>query len=514
MFGREHSSSHEPDGSGPAPYPDQGKLIATSSGRRLSFRRAPRWFRAVTALVSVLLVGAVAFGGYWAWRLQSNIVTSDLSAGGQRSEGAVNDSTDRLQVLVLGTDTRSGANGQYGTEDQSSGYGQSDVMMLLDISADNSHVNVISLPRDLLVDVPACTDKKTNQKYPEQKDAQINSAMAQAGIGCAVDTVNKLTGLEVDHFMMADFNAVKELSNAVGGVEVCVSDAVDDPDSGLRLPKGTSQVQGDQALAFLRTRHGFANGGDLGRIKAQQAFLGSLTRKLKSDGTLGNPQKMLTIADTVTKNLTVDSGIASAPALLTIANRLKNIDPANVNFITVPTVPAADPNRLSLDEPAASNFFAGLRRSADLTQPAPAGTESAPPTVPSAPAYDKSLQPITVANGTNVAGRSTAIAATLTSAGFTKVNRVQGPPRTQTMVYFSSGFADVAADVAALVGLPASSVQQVTNVQGVQLYAGEDFATGDKPAPAPAPANSGDSSGTVVAQTAQDQTCQAANPAG
>ncbi|WP_255771726.1 LCP family protein [Pseudarthrobacter sulfonivorans] len=512
MFGREHSPRHEPDGSGPAQYPGQGNLVATSSSRRFSFRRAPRWFKAVTAVVAVLLVGAIAFGGYWAWRLQSNIDSADLSAGGQRSEGAVNDSTDRLQVLILGTDTRSGANGQYGTEDQSAGYGQSDVMMLLDISADNNHVNVISLPRDLLVDIPACTDKKTNKKYPEQKDAQINSAMAQAGIGCAVDTINKLTGLEVDHFMMADFNAVKELSNAVGGVDVCVSDAVDDPLSGLHLPKGTSQVQGDQALAFLRTRHGFANGGDLGRIKAQQAFLGSLTRKLKSEGTLGNPQKMLSIADTVTKNLTVDSGLASAPALLTIANRLKNIDPANVNFITVPTVPAADPNRLALDEPAAANFFAALRKSADLTQPAPAGTESAPPAAPSVPAYDKSLQPITVANGTSVSGRSTAIAATLTSAGFTKVNRVQGPPRTQTMVYYSAGFEDVAADVAALFGLPASSVQQVTNVQGVQLYAGEDFATGDKPTPAPSA--SGDSSGGVVAQTAQDQTCQAANPLG
>jgi LCP family protein required for cell wall assembly len=458
--------------------------------------------------VAVLFLGVVAFGGYWAWRLQSNISTSDLSAGGQRSEGAVNDSTDRLQILVLGSDTRSGNNSQYGTADQSSGYGQSDVMMLLDIAADNNHVNVISFPRDLLVDIPACTDNKTNQHYNEQRSAMINSAMAQAGIGCAVDTVNKLTGMEVDHFMMADFNAVKELSNAVGGVDVCVSAAVNDPESGLHLPKGTSQVQGDQALAFLRTRHGFANGGDLGRIKAQQEFLGSLTRKLKSEGTLGNPEKMLSIADTVTKNLTVDSGLASVPSLLTIANRLKNIDPANVNFITVPNVPSpADPNRLALDEPAASNFFAALRNSPDLTQAAPTTTPSQAPS-PAAPAYDKSLQPITVANGTGVTGRSTAIAELVTQAGFTKVTRVQGAAQPQTMVYYSAGFADVAADVAARFGLPATSVQQVANIHGVQLYAGEDFVSGDKPTlPTADP-------GSVVAQTAQDQTCQAANPTG
>ncbi|MCX2746749.1 LCP family protein [Arthrobacter sp. MI7-26] len=505
---RHDAPNPESGQSAPVAYPGQGKLATRS--RRFSYRRAPRWFKITSAVVAVLLLAVVAFGGYWVWRLQSNISTSALGAGGHRSEGPADDRKDRLQILILGTDTRTGKNGQFGTTDQSSGYGQSDVMMLLDISADNNHVNVISLPRDLLVDVPACTDSKTGQHYAERQNAMINSAMAEAGIGCAVDTVNKLTGLEMDHFMMADFNAVKELSNAVGGVDVCVSSAVNDPDSGLHLPKGTSQVQGDQALAFLRTRHAFADGGDLGRIKAQQAFLGSLTRKLKADGTLGNPQKMLGIADTVTKNLTVDDGLSSVPALLTIADRLKNIDPAKVNFITLPNVPAAsDPNRLDLDQPAAGNFFAALKQSADLSQPAASAAPSPAPTTetPKA-AYNKALQPITIANGTGVSGRSQEIAALLSSGGFTKVARIQGDARPQTMVYYGAGFADVAADVAAMFGLPAASVQQVPSVQGVQLYAGQDFATGSKPTlPAPKPND-------VVAQTAQDQTCQATNPAG
>ncbi len=177
-----------------------------------------------------------------------------------------------------------------------------------------------------------------------------------------MDTVNKITGLEIDHFMMADFNAVKELSNAVGGVEVCISDAVYDPDSRLRLPAGNSQVQGEQALAFLRTRHAFADGGDLGRIKAQQGFLSSLTRKIKDDGTLSDPQKMLKIADVVTQNLTVDDGLASVPSLLTIGNRLKDIDISKVAFVAVPTTPApADPNRLAVAEPAG---IPALRRAA------------------------------------------------------------------------------------------------------------------------------------------------------
>lgn len=503
MVSRNDVLRPEPGATAPAAYPGQGTLVARS--RRFSHRRAPRWFKITSATAAVLLLAVVAFGGYWAWRLQSNITTFALGAGAQRTEGPVNDRTDRLQILVLGTDTRTGQ--QLGSEDQSSGYGQSDVMMLLDISADNNHVNVISLPRDLLVDIPPCTDQKTGRAYGQRRDAMINSAMAQAGIGCAVDTVGKLTGVEIDHFMMADFNAVKELSNAVGGVEVCVSSAVSDADSGLRLPAGTSQVQGDQALAFLRTRYAFADGGDLGRIKAQQAFLGSLTRKLKSEGTLGSPQKMLGIADTVTRNLTVDDGLASVPALLTIGDRLKNIDPAKVNFITVPVVPAAaDPNRLQLDQPAADNFFAALRRSADLRQPAPNQTPTTPPS--EAPGYDKALQPVTVANGTAVGGRSQDIAALLASGGYTNLARIQAQPRKQTMIYYGPGFDDVADDIAAMFAIPAANAQQVSSVTGIHLYAGEDFATGNKPViPSPPPSD-------VITQTAQDQSCQATNPFG
>ncbi len=228
-----------------------------------------------------------------------------------------------------------------------------------------------------LVDIPKCTDKKTGASYPARSGVMINEAMAEAGIGCAVDTVNKLTGLEIDHFMMADFNAVKELSNTVGGVEVCISDAVYDPDSRLRLPAGTSSVKGEMALAFLRTRHAFADGGDLGRIKAQQGFLSSLTRKIKDDGTLSNPAKMLNIADTVTQNLTVDDGLASVPSLLTIGNRLKDIDIGKVAFVAVPTTPAAsDPNRLEIAEPAGSQLFTALQKDIDLTDPTAPATPS------------------------------------------------------------------------------------------------------------------------------------------
>jgi LCP family protein required for cell wall assembly len=464
-------------------------------------------------------VGVLAFGAYWTIRLQANLTTASLGAGNTKSEGSVNESTDRMQILVLGSDTRDGKNSQYGSVDDSTGYGHSDVMMLLDISADNTRVNVISFPRDLLVDIPKCKDPETGTEYPAHTN-MINAAMSEAGIGCAVDTVNKLTGMETDHFMMADFNAVKELSNAVGGVDVCISDAVYDPDSKLRLPQGTSTVQGEQALSFVRTRHAFGDGGDLGRIQAQQAFLSSLTRKIKDDGTLSNPPRMLGIADAITKNLTIDDGLASIPTLLTVGNRLKNIDVGKVAFVAVPTVPAElDPNRLQLAEPAASQLFAAMRKNIDLTDPTaepdasaePGASASAEPTAdPAAPAYDKSLQPVTVANGSGVLARTQEILQALAAGGFTQLDQLGARPVATTAVYYGPGFADVAADVAALLGIPAAQVLPVAGVAGVQVYLGTDFAAG---VPAGTAGGQVQLPSDIVNQTAGDTVCQQANPA-
>ena len=475
----------------------------------------PVWLKIVTGILSLVMIGALAFAGFWFVRLQSNISKAPLNAGGGGTDAPVSDATGRMQILILGSDTRDGLNGEYGTSDDSKGYGKSDVMMLMDISEDNKRVSVISFPRDLLVDIPECKDEKTKQTFPARSGVMINEAMGEAGIGCAVDTVNKLTGLTVDHFMMADFNAVKELSNAVGGVDVCISDAVYDPDSRLRLPKGTSAVQGEMALAFLRTRHAFADGGDLGRIRAQQGFLSSLTRKIKDEGTLSDPGRMLKIADVVTQNLTVDEGLASVPSLLTIGNRLKDIDISKVAFVAVPTTPAlVDPNRLQIAEPAGPQLFSALQRDIDLTDPT-APTTPAPSETPSAastetatplPPYDKAVQPVTVANGSGLPGRSQEIVQALVSGGFTQTGRFEAVAVDQSVVYYGTGFQDVAADVAAQLGIPAAQILPAPAVSGVQVYLGTDFTSGTTYGAKVALPDD------IVNQTAGDATCQQANP--
>ncbi|UKA64998.1 LCP family protein [Arthrobacter sp. FW306-05-C] len=522
--GRDGRDNEADLSAGPGPVSRHANGGAVGAARHLGpLRGMPLWLKTVTGVVALVLVGAIAFGGFWLFRLQNNISKAPLNAGGENTEAAGNDATGRLQILILGSDTRDGKNSEYGTSDDSTGYGKSDVMMLMDISEDNKRVNVISFPRDLLVDIPDCKDRKTGKDYPARTGVMINEAMSEAGIGCAVDTVNKLTGMQVDHFMMADFNAVKELSNAVGGVDVCISDAVYDPDSRLRLPAGTSSVQGEMALAFLRTRHAFADGGDLGRIKAQQGFLSSLTRKIKDEGTLSDPAKMLKIADVVTRNLTVDDGLASVPTLLTIGTRLKDIDISKVAFVAVPTTPApVDPNRLVIAEPAGAQLFSALRKNVDLTDPnapaSPSPSETASPsptpteTAPPVPPYNKGIQPVTVANGSGVSGRAQEIVQALVAGGFTQTSQFLAQPVAKTAVYYGNGFADVAADVAALLGIPATLMIPAPGVSGVQVYVGSDFTSGTT-------YGGGASGGTapalpqdIVNQTAGDKVCQQANP--
>jgi hypothetical protein len=192
---------------------------------------------------------------------------------------------------------------------------------------------------------------------------------------------------------------------------------------------------------------------------------------------------------------------------------LKDIDVSKVAFVSVPTQEAAvNRNRLELVEPQASQLFAALRADLDLTTPGatstPSTTGSAAPqptaTTPVVPAYDKAIQPVAVANGSGVAARAQEMMAVLTGNGFTQAVSYLANPVDQTVVYYGAGFADVAADVATLYGIPAAQVQQAPGVAGVQLYVGTDFASGTAYGATSVPSD-------VVNQTAKDAVCQQVN---
>lgn len=287
--------------------------------------------------MAFVLVAVSAAGYLYVKHLNDNItsVSDDgASTGGFSKDKAIN-------LLVIGTDKRTGK-GNEGYGDTGS-VGHADTNILLHISKDRSNATALSIPRDLIVDVPDCPTEQadgTQKVIPGTTDVRFNTSLGQDGrtASCTVRTVTELTGITPDNFMVADFNAVKTLTDAVGGVDVCLAKDIDDSDSHLKLSKGTHNISGETALAFVRTRHSVGFGGDLSRIQLQQQFLSALMRKLSSNSTLSSPTKLLKLAEVGTKALTVDSQLDSIGKLKDLGLELGKLNPKNLTFTTVPVV--------------------------------------------------------------------------------------------------------------------------------------------------------------------------------
>jgi LCP family protein required for cell wall assembly len=312
-------------------------------GRRRGRNQPPRKSKAKKILLwtggGMALVLVVVAGGAYAYlqHLAGNVQTQDV--GTSAKSGFSKD--EAFNLLIIGTDKRTGA-GNSGYGDKNS-VGHADTNILLHVSKDRTNATALSIPRDLIVDVPECRTKKpdgTEEIINGTDDVRFNTSLGQSdrNPGCTMDTVKAVTGITVDHFMMADFNAVKTLTTAVGGVEVCLAKNVDDANSHLKLSAGKHVIEGEQALAFVRTRHSFGNAGDLDRIKVQQQFIGSLIRKMSSSDTLTSPTKLFKLAEAATKALTVDTGIGHVNTLKDMALELKKVPTKNITFTTVPVL--------------------------------------------------------------------------------------------------------------------------------------------------------------------------------
>lgn len=490
----------------------------------------------------------VALAGSIVFQLQSNIkreplnlaVVSPLNIKPILPDRDV--AVDPTNILILGTDTRKG-NGEYGREEDSSGYGSSDVMLLLHLYADKKSATVVSFPRDLMAPLPSCQNPETGVISASLPTAQLNNALKTDGPGCTVAAISELTGLTIDHMMLADFNAVKELSKTIGGVEVCVTQAVDDEKSGLKIPAGVSEVEGEQALSFLRTRSAFGDGSDLGRIRAQQSFLASLARKVTSNDTLTDIPKLYSIANTITKNLTVDEGLAEIPELVKIADRMKKLDLGKVQFITVPTEPyVADPNRVQIIPQEAEPIFASLEKdilvgtetientpmpttdaeptaepTLDGTTPAigeetMASTElpieipleegSTPSPSETAPVkIDPSLINVNIENRSGKDNRSEEVQALLKTIGYIATVGEESQKLPSSQVLYAYGDKELALQVASDLGIAASQVQHSLDVTMVTVSIGSDFTSGNKIY------SSSELDPSLQGQTASDVTC-------
>ncbi|MFD0401792.1 LCP family protein [Kitasatospora sp. NPDC127121] len=486
----------ESAGTGTADVPGPGRRDsrrrAAAAAKRTRRRRALKWTAGAGALVMVAGCG----GAYYLYQhFNSNLTSVKVQLGNEEERPKA--AGDALNILVLGTDSRQGLGREYGNEGN---VGHADTTLLFHISKDRSNATAISIPRDLMVPIPEC-QSGSGKKIPGSARDMFNNSLGQEGRdpGCTWKTVEKMTGIRVDHFVQVNFEAVKTLSSAVGGVEVCAAKDINDKDSHLKMSKGRHVVQGDEALAFVRTRHAVGFGGDLTRIPLQQQFISSMIRKIKSDDTLTSPSKLYKLADAATKALTVDSGIGSVDKLKDLALDLSKVDTKNITFATVPVLDdPKDKDRLVLKQPDAGQLFsmvAGDRSLTETAAPADAAT-AAPETAPAtptaaAPTVDPKDVRVTVRNGSGTRGQSGPTVEKLRTKGFAKATPAPDAPVTATTtVSFPTGQDAAAAALAAALGLPGDAVRPDPKADPkgpLVLVLGKDVLAAPAAAPTEAP---------------------------
>ncbi|WP_406304718.1 LCP family protein [Streptomyces sp. NBC_00885] len=320
------------------------------------------WLRWAALGTSVVVLAAAGVGWWFYRKLDANITTDTTAAAELRTyekERPRPVSLEAQNILLLGSDTRSGAgNSKYGRDD--GGSQRSDTTILLHIAADRQSATAMSVPRDLMVDIPSC--RKPDGTRTKPQFAQFNWAFEFGGAACTIRTVEGFTGIRIDHHMVVDFRGFKAMVDAVHGVEVCLKEPIDDADAHLRLRAGKQKLNGEQALGFVRARKSIGNGSDTERMERQQQFLGALVKKVQSNGVLLNPIRLYPVLDAATKSLTTDPGLDSLRDLYDLTRSIRNVPTEKVQFLTVPRQPySADPNRDELVEPEASELFKRLR---------------------------------------------------------------------------------------------------------------------------------------------------------
>ncbi|MGW0468013.1 LCP family protein [Streptomyces sp. NPDC003027] len=313
------------------------------SGRR---RKPPAKGRRAATVAAWSAAGLVLVGGsglgYVYLKLNGNLEGVDINAqlGTDRPKNLDNGSMD---ILVLGSDSRSGDNAAYGTDE---GGARSDTAMVVHVYEGHRKASVVSIPRDTLIDRPECADGQGAAVAGESR-AMFNTAYEVGGPACAVKTVESMSGIRMDHYVEVDFTGFKKLIDKLGGVEITTTRPIQDTKSHLDLTPGTHTLDGEQSLGLVRTRKSVGDGSDLGRIQLQQAFVKAFIDQVKDVGVLTHPKKLLDIADTATKAITPDSELDSVNELMSFAKGLGGLGAEDVHMITMPVeYDPADPNRV------------------------------------------------------------------------------------------------------------------------------------------------------------------------
>ena len=488
------------DPSPPAPWlPGRrrtGPADAPPSRPRTLLRRLR--LAAVAASALVLLVNGTAWGLYR--DLTGGIVTTNVIGTGSNS--------GPQDILLVGVDSRTDAQGnplprevleQLHTGGDNPGVLNSDTIILLHVPAGGGAAVAYSIPRDSYVDIPGYRLDKINAAYPAvqaltaerlvgegvRDRARIDAESAEAGRTALIRAVERLTGVTVDHYAEINLLGFYNLTRAIGGVDVCLKKAVDEPLSGAHLPAGPSTVSGAEALAFVRQRHGLPE-GDLSRIRRQQVFLAAVADKVLAGGTLTDPAKLAGLVQVAQQSVVLDAGWD----LLAFARQASDIAAGNLEFLTVPTggtetnargsVVLVDPAqvRTFVEQHTAARDDAARRAREAADAPAPP-----PPLTIEAPHYV-----VHVRNGSGVNGLAGQVLDRLTALGFVR-GTMDNAPDTEESVVRHRDSDDAAEAVAEQLG--GFEVEQDDAVPSghLQVMLGADASSKIPGQPAPAPAS-------------------------
>lgn len=427
-----------------------------------------RWL-SLTATVVAAIVFVVSTGG---WVL-ATYLDSKITRIFGIDKVLSGESTGPMTILVVGSDNREGLSTaearRLGTGTAANaGDGQrSDTMMLVHLSADRKNVSVVSLPRDSYLTIPAYTDDN-GDKHPAHKD-KLNAAFALGGAPLLIETVNDSTGLTIDHYMEVGFGGVVKMVDALGGVDVCVPNAVHDYRSGLKLDAGTTHVGGLMGLAYVRARY-IDPTADIGRMQRQQRFLGSMFQEATSAGTLLDPLKLNRFLDAALSSIKLDEGL-SRDSLIDLATDMQELSPKGIRFLTVPIADAdystSVGSSVLWNKKKAQQVFSDLEADRLLVKKAKGAT------VPVAPA-DISVQAL---NGTTETGLASEASAGLAAAGYTigsNPGNADVDDATATVIRYDPDWNTSLKTLKA--AFPDASVEKVRGLGGTfQIIVGSDY---------------------------------------
>ncbi|MEV4290229.1 LCP family protein [Nonomuraea bangladeshensis] len=394
-----------------------------ASGPGAQPRRRRRWLRWVLAIsvTVVLLVAGVAVGVLA--KLNGNIKHEDLTSDDLGTTRPPKVAGTAMNVLVVGSDQRDGKNAKYG---HSIAGERTDTIMLMHVSSKRDNAMVVSFPRDSLVQLPAC---RATGAFPGQRAhlGMINESFNSGGIGCTWKTIEHLTHIRIDHFVKVDFTGFKGIVNALGGVEVCLPQRVDDKKALLHLPAGRQKLNGEQALGYVRARYSFGDGSDIGRIQRQQMFIASMVKQVMSGETLTDPAKLFGLLDAATKAVTTDRDLTTG-VMKDLATSLQGLNAGKIRFITTPWhYSLTQPGRVEWTQPQANRLFQIVAKDQSVE-----GVKGGQAKV------GRSKIQVELRNGTWRGGLGTQVAAFLEQRGYhvTKIGDTARKPYAKTTVLY------------------------------------------------------------------------------